>query len=246
MTDKSAPAVFKRVLPLLTPAPEHPDFGHGYLDLLGEQLEGPSGPFQAAWESSLGSTLYDHVQSLTRRVLPTWYRLPHQTRPPAGGRVLDIGCGPGNATAGLGRAVGPSGLAIGVDVSRPMLTRAARTETAENVGFIRADARELPFPDGTFDLVTSIAVLQLIPEPQKVLAEMARVLAPGAWLAVMVPTPRGGLLHQVSKLVGDRSGLVFFDAAEVAEWVHAIGMEAVHTHRIGPVLWISARRPGIR
>lgn len=243
MTDQSEPAVFERVLPLLTPAPEHPDISRGYLDLLGAQGEEPSGPIQSFWESSAGSALYDHAQSLARRVLPMWFGLPTRAQPPAGGRVLDIGCGPGNVTARLGRAVGPTGLAIGVDVSRPMLARAARTATTDNVGFVRADARELPFPDGTFDLVTSFAALQLIPDPHEVLAGMARVLAPGGWIAVMVPTPRGGLLHHVARLVGDRSGLVFFDAAEVAESLQAAGAGAVHTHRSGPVLWITARRP---
>ncbi|MCI2423131.1 methyltransferase domain-containing protein [Saccharopolyspora sp. K220] len=243
MTDQSVPEVFNRVLTLLTHAPEQPDFSHGYLDLLGDQPGEPSGPIQSFWESDLGSNLYDHAQSLARRMFPTWYRLPSPTRPPAGGRVLDIGCGPGNVTAKLGRAIGPAGLAIGVDVSRPMLARAAQTQTAGNVGFVRADARELPFPDGTFDLVTSFAALQLIPEPHKVLAEMTGKLAPGAWLAVMVPTPRDGLLHRTLQLFGDRSGLTFFDPTELAESLHAVGMETVHTHQTGPVLWISARRP---
>ncbi|MGP4020720.1 class I SAM-dependent methyltransferase [Saccharopolyspora sp. 5N708] len=243
MTEQSVPAVFTRILPLLTHAPEQPDFSHGYLDLLGDQPEQPAGPVQSFWESDLGSNLYDHAQSLARRMLPTWYRLPDRTRPPTGGRVLDIGCGPGNITGKLGRAVGPTGLAIGVDVSHPMLSRAARAETAGNVGFIRADARELPFPDGTFDLVTSVAALQLIPEPHAVLAGMARQLAPGGWLAVMVPTPRGGLLHQALTLFGDRSGLTFFDPAELAECLHDTGMKTVHTHQSGPVLWISARQP---
>ncbi|MEV0704333.1 methyltransferase domain-containing protein [Saccharopolyspora sp. NPDC050389] len=242
MTDQSTPEVFERVLPLLSPAPEHPDFSGGYLDLLGGHAAEPSGPIQSFWESGAGSACYDHFQSLTRRALPMWFRLPAPARPPAGGQVLDVGCGPGNVTAQLGRAVGPAGLAIGVDVSRPMLARAARTETADNVGFIRADARGLPFPDGTFDLVTSLAALQLIPEPHEVLADMVRMLAPGGWLSVMVPTPRGGLLHQAAKLVGNRSGLTFFDAAQVAESLRAAGIDVVHTHRAGPVLWISARR----
>ncbi|SDY45755.1 Methyltransferase domain-containing protein [Saccharopolyspora shandongensis] len=242
MTDQTTPAVFERVLPLLSPAPEHPDFDGGYLDLLGGHAAEPSGPIQSFWESGAGSACYDHLQSVTRRALPMWYRLPTQARPPSGGLVLDVGCGPGNVTAQLGRAVGPAGLAIGVDVSRPMLARAARTETADNVGFIRADARDLPFPDGTFDLVTSLAALQLIPEPHEVLGGMARVLAPGGWLAVMVPTPRGGLLHQAAKLTGGRSGLKFFDAVQVADSLRDAGMDVVHTHRAGPVLWISARR----
>ncbi|GLY65292.1 class I SAM-dependent methyltransferase [Amycolatopsis taiwanensis] len=241
MVDESVPAVFERVLPLLAPPPEHPEFRAGYLDLLGAQGEKSSGPIQSLWESGMGSAAYDHLQSFARRVLP-WFQLPASARPPTGGRVLDVGCGPGNVTAQLGRAVGLSGLAIGIDVSPPMLARAARAETSDSVGFIRADARRLPFADATFDLVTSIAALQLIPEPHRVLAGMTRVLAPGGRLAVMVPTPRGGLLNQATKLIGDRSGLSFFDATEVAESLQAAGAATVHTHRTGPTLWITARR----
>ncbi|MGW1681329.1 class I SAM-dependent methyltransferase [Saccharopolyspora sp. NPDC002376] len=242
MTDQSTPQVFTRVLPLLKSAPEEPDFEAGYLDLLGGHPEEPSGPIQSFWESGLGSSCYDHVQSFARRVSPACYRLPTRTRPPLGGRVLDIGCGPGNVTAALGRQVGQTGLAIGLDVSRPMLARAARTETSDNVGFIRADARDLPFPDGTFDLVTSLAALQLIPSPDDVLAAACRALAPGGWLAVMVPTPRDGLLHQAARLIGDRAGLTFFGPDDVAEQLDSCGMRTVHTHRAGPVLWISSQR----
>lgn len=243
MADQSMPAVFERVLPLLAPAPEHPDFSDGYLDLLGRQGEESAGVIQSLWESSAGSAFYDHLQSFMRHLLP-WFQLPASAHPPPGGRVLDVGCGPGNVTAQLGRIVGPSGLAVGIDLSRPMLTRAARTETTDNTGFVRADARRLPFADATFDLATSIAALQLIPEPDRVLADMVRALVPGGRLAVMAPTPRGGLLDQVMKPIGNRSGLSFFDATEVAEWLQAAGAGTVHTHRSGPALWITARRGG--
>ncbi|MER7015081.1 methyltransferase domain-containing protein [Saccharopolyspora sp. NPDC000359] len=239
---RPTPPVFTRVLPLLTSPPEQPDLDRGYLDLLGGRPEAPSGPIQSFWESGLGSGLYDHAQSLARRVIPGWFRLPSRARPPVGGRVLDIGCGPGNFTAALGNRVGPSGLAVGLDVSRPMLARAARTATSDNVGFVRADARELPFPDGTFDLVTSLAALQLIPEPEQVLAAACRALVPGGWLAVMVPTPHDGMLHVVSRLSGNRTGLSFFDPDDLAEQLDSAGMGAVHTHRRGPVLWFSAQR----
>ncbi|GAA0527968.1 methyltransferase [Saccharopolyspora subtropica] len=243
MSDQPPSPAVERVLPLLTARPAKPDVRHGYLDLLGDRPEQPAGPVQSFWESPLGSHLYDPAQALARRVLPSWYRLPTRARPPAGGRVLDVGCGPGNVTAQLGRAVGPAGLAIGVDISRPMLAQAARAQRAANVAFVRADARSLPFPDGTFDLVTSLASLQLVPAPESVLAAMARVLARGAWLAVMVPTPRDGLLHRGTRMFGLRTGMTFFSADELAGTLHAVGMRAVHTHRAGPLLWATARKP---
>ena len=107
---------------------------------------------------------------------------------PPGGIALDVGCGPGSVTASLARAAGPDGLALGVDISEPMLARAVRAEAGPKIGFLRADAQRLPLRDETVDAVVSIAVLQLIPDPAAALAEMARVLRPGGRLAVMVPT----------------------------------------------------------
>ena len=67
-------------------------------------------------------------------------------------------------TASLARAAGPDGLALGVDISEPMLARAVRAEAGPQVGFLRADAQRLPLRDETFDAAVSIAMLQLIPE----------------------------------------------------------------------------------
>ena len=57
----------------------------------------------------------------------------------------------GNVTASLARAAGPGGLALGVDISEPMLSRAVAAQAGPNVGFLRADAQRLPFRDATFD-----------------------------------------------------------------------------------------------
>jgi SAM-dependent methyltransferase len=98
----------------------------------------------------------------------------------------DVGCGPGSVTASLGRAAVPDGLALGVDISESMPARAVRAEARPQIGFLRADAQQLPLRDETVDAVVSIAVLQLVADPAAVLAEMARVLRPHARLAVIV------------------------------------------------------------
>ena len=77
----------------------------------------------------------------------------------------------------------PDGLALGVDISEPMLARAVRAEAGPQVGFLRADAQRLPLRDQTIDAAVSIAVLQLIPDPAATLSEIARVLRPGGRLA---------------------------------------------------------------
>ncbi|WP_211177115.1 class I SAM-dependent methyltransferase [Pseudonocardia acidicola] len=237
----SLPEALVRALPLLRVQPSEPRVERGYLDLSGDEPMPASGSIQAVWESGIGAALYDPLQAFARRLF-TFARLPGSLRLPVGGRALDIGCGPGDITAALGRAAGPHGLALGMDVSVPMLERAVRDKGAANVGFLRADARQLPFRDAGFDLVTCVAVLQLIPEPRSVLAQTASVLAPGGQLALMVPTVRGGLFDRLARLLGTAGELQFFDPDQVAADLHDNGMSTVHTRRHGPALWVVARR----
>ena len=143
---------------------------------------------QAVFASPVGSMLYDNAQALSRRLLTAMQQPTEWLNIPPGGIALDVGCGPGSVTASLGRAAGPDVLALGVDISEPMLARAVRAEAGPQIGFLRADAQRLPLRDETVDAVVSIAVLQLVPDPAAALAEMARVLRPGGRLAVMVPT----------------------------------------------------------
>ena len=161
----------ERALDLLTDPPGEPDASKGYLDLLGSSAaddEGPAkntGPIQAMWASSIGSMLYDNAQALSRRFFAALQHPIEWLNIPQGGVALDVGSGPGSITASLARAAGPDGLALGVDISEPMLARAVRAEAGPQVGFLRADAQRLPLRDETVDAVVSIAVLQLIPDP---------------------------------------------------------------------------------
>ncbi|HYR13152.1 MAG TPA: methyltransferase domain-containing protein, partial [Mycobacterium sp.] len=167
----------QRAVELLADPPSNPDVSKGYLDLLGsiEAADAPknTGPIQAAWASPIGSMLYDRAQVVARR-LTTFLQHPAEWLDiPPGGIALDVGSGPGNVTASLARVAGPDGLALGVDISEPMLARAVRAQAGPQVGFLRADAQRLPFRDETFDAVVSIAMLQLIPNPSAALAEIA-------------------------------------------------------------------------
>jgi ubiquinone/menaquinone biosynthesis C-methylase UbiE len=97
------------------------------------------------------------------------------------GPWLDLSCGPGNLTRRLvenaaGRDV------VGVDLSRHMLHVASRRATGAQL--VRADASALPFADGAFGAVVNLAALDLYPSAGRVVAEAARVLAPGGrWIA---------------------------------------------------------------
>ena len=157
MTDVhiSLPPALRRALDLLADPPADPDVSKGYLDLLGaagdETVPKNTGAIQAVWASPIGSMLYDNAQAISRRLISAWQHPVEWLNIPPDGTALDVGSGPGNVTASLARAAGPGGLALGVDISEPMLARAVRAESGPQVGFIRADAQRLPLRDNTVD-----------------------------------------------------------------------------------------------
>ncbi len=91
--------------------------------------------------------LYDNAQAFARKIVSAWQLPIEWLNIPTGGVALDVGSGPGNVTASLARAAGSDGLALGVDISEPMLARAVDAQAGPNVGFLRADAQQLPFLD---------------------------------------------------------------------------------------------------
>jgi arsenite methyltransferase len=245
MTTELPPAL-SRAMGLLADPPANPDAGAGYLDLL-KDVPKPevapqknTGAIQAAWASGLGSMLYDNAQAFARKIVSAWQLPIDWLNIPAGGVALDVGSGPGNVTASLARAAGGDGLALGVDISEPMLRRAVEAQAGPNVGFLRADAQRLPFRDETFDAATSLAVLQLIPDPPVTLAEIVRVLKPGARLAIMVPTVgRGGeLLRWLPN-----GGVNFFTEDELGDTFEELGLTGVRTKTFGNIQWVRGRKP---
>jgi arsenite methyltransferase len=244
MTDVhiSLPPALRRALDLLADPPADPDVSKGYLDLLDaaedEDVPKNTGAIQAAWASPIGSMLYDNAQALSRRLISAWQHPVEWLDLPPGGTALDVGSGPGNVTASLGHAAGPDGLALGVDISEPMLARAVRSEAGSNVGFIRADAQRLPLRDNTVDAVVSLAVLQLIPNPAAALAEMARVLRPGGRLAVMVPT--AGSTARFWRLLPD-VGAHIFDDDEIGDILEDNGFASVRVKNAGTIQWVRGK-----
>jgi arsenite methyltransferase len=236
----------QRAVELLAEPPSNPDVSKGYLDLLGStpatEADPPknTGPIQAAWASPIGSMLYDRAQIMARRLMTAFQHPTEWLDIPPGGTALDVGSGPGNVTASLARAAGPEGLALGVDISEPMLARAVRAQAGPQVGFLRADAQRLPFRDQTFDAVLSIAMLQLIPKPSAALAEMARVLRPGARMAVMVPTARRA--GALTRLLPD-GGAHFFTEDEIGDTLEDLGLVKVRTNSVGTIQWVRGKRP---
>ena len=236
----------RRALELLADPPTKPDVSKGYLDLLGTKpvqdaaVPKNTGAIQAVWASPVGSMLYDNTQAVVRKLFAALQQPIEWLNVAPGGIALDVGCGPGSVTASLAHAVGPGGLALGVDISEPMLARAVRAEAGPQIGFLRADAQRLPLRDETVDAVVSIAVLQLIPDPTAALAEMARVLRPGGRLAVMVPTA-GRAAGWWRKL--PNGGAHLFDEDELGDVLEDHGFVGVRTKNFGTLQWVRGKRP---
>jgi SAM-dependent methyltransferase len=228
---------------LLSDPPSDPRVSRGYLDLLDGEGDVVSqqnaGAVQRLWASSFGSMFYDNAQGLARRLLEAWQHPIDWLDIPDGGVALDVGCGPGSITASLARAVGADGLALGVDVSEPMLARAVRVQAGSQAGFLRADAQRLPLRDNTVDAVISIAVLQLIPDPAAALGEMARVLKPGGRIALMVPTV--GLASRMWQLPL-KAGVRVFGDDEIADTLEGHGFTSVRAKNFGSIQWVRGKR----
>ncbi len=111
---------------------------------------------------------------------------PHIIAPILRGEmVVDIGCGAGTDLLLAARQVGPSGRAIGFDMTEAMRDRARASAAAAGLAQVevhQADATALPLADASVDVVISNGVLNLVPEKEKAFAEIRRLLRPGGRL----------------------------------------------------------------
>jgi arsenite methyltransferase len=101
--------------------------------------------------------------------------------------VLDLGSGAGADVLISAGRVGPTGRAIGLDMTDEMLELARRNAAdagAENVEFLKGHIEDVPLPDGAVDVVISNCVINLSGDKPRVLREAARVLKPGGRFAV--------------------------------------------------------------
>ena len=148
--------------------------------------------------------------------------------------VLDLGSGGGFDVFIAGRKVGPTGRAIGVDMTSEMLAKARRNiapyqkQTGlDNVEFRLGEIEHLPVADASVDVIISNCVINLSPDKPQVWREIARVLKPGGRVAVsdlalLKPLP-AAVREMVEALVGCIAGAVLVDETE--RMVRAAGLE---------------------
>ena len=158
----------------------------------------------------------------------------------AGETVLDLGSGGGIDVLLSARRVGPTGRAIGVDMTDEMLALARRNAAeagATNVEFRKGTIEALPVADASVDVVISNCVINLASDKHAVFAEIARVLKPGGRVGVsdvvaddlLTPEQRA----ERGSYVGCIAGALSF--REFRTGLQAVGLadvEVVPTHRI--------------
>ncbi len=104
---------------------------------------------------------------------------------PAEGLILEVGCGEGSNLEAL---AAPGRRFVGCDLSGLALRLARQAAPADGSrAYVRGEGESLPFAAGTFTAVMGISLLEHLPQPDRVVAEMIRVLAPGGTLLLISP-----------------------------------------------------------
>jgi len=148
------------------------------------------GPWAVRLIYHYGARFYDQVrgpsQADDQRVLLPLLQgaLAHAKRP----RLLDVATGTGRVPLLVAGQPGFAGSVEAIDLTEAMLERARARQAAAcpqaPIRWRRGEATRLPWPAGSFDLVSCLEALEYFPRPRRALAEMARVLRPGGTLVV--------------------------------------------------------------
>lgn len=187
-----------------------------------------------------GAALYDRLAgplweaTVGRRALAR-VRAEISAQAPADATVLDLGAGTGRSTQLVLGCAQPARV-VAVDASAAMLTRASRRVRDSRVEWVLADARSLPLPDDTFDVVVSLWLLETLPDPVAAIVEALRVLASaGTVIAAFSTTPstpgRHALAHLIEAVM--QRGFAGRFLPEVQRPLHRCTMTCIHRHQYG-------------
>ena len=171
-----------------------------------------------------------------------------------GMRVLDIACGTGEPAISLAAELAGGGDVVGIDISPAPLKIAAERATQRgltNVTFQHADAHHLPFPDNSFDCITSRLGVMFFSDLPRALGEMRRVLKPAGRAILLVWGPMnqpyfqttiGTVLRLLPDAVLPGSGRKMFalgDESVISQALLQAGFSQVQEERVTvPWTWI--------
>ena len=179
--------------------------------------------------------------------------LVHAAALPPGGRLLDIATGTGDIALEALRQV-PGARAVAADFSLPMMQVGQAKPQGDRLRWVGADTFTLPFPDDTFDAVTSGFLLRNVADVVAALAEQRRVVRPGGHVVSLETSPPPDTpwrpliqlhLKRVIPLVGrmvsgsgyaysylPQSSIAFMHPEELAEVFRAAGLRHVRYRRL--------------
>lgn len=130
-----------------------------------------------------------HYDRVAREVIPgLGRRLVEEIGPRPGERVLDVAAGTGNAAVPAARA---GGRVVASDLTPELLDLGRAEHPDLDVSWEVADAEALPWPDASFDVVTSVVGVMFAPHHQVAADELLRVLRPGGRVGLVAWTPQG-------------------------------------------------------
>ena len=142
---------------------------------------------KATWEAGDYAVFATYMEPGAVDLLEAWRVAPGET-------LLDVGCGAGQLAIPAARM----GLrATGVDIASNLVQKARERASADGLDatFHEGDAEDLPFADGSFDIVASIFGAMFAPRPDRVAAELRRVCRPGGRILMGNWTPESFPAH---------------------------------------------------
>ena len=147
-------------------------------------------------------------------------------------RVVEIGCGTGFTTAEIVRRVGEKNVTA-VDLTPEQMVKAIKK--FPNVNFLRGDAENLPFKDGTFDAAISAGSIEYWPNPQKGIDEMVRITRSGGRVVILAPRkPSNFLARKFAESI-----MLFPTTKQCIEWYKNAGLKKIKYVETGPYFFWS-------
>jgi SAM-dependent methyltransferase len=183
-----------------------------------------------------------HEESSRTHFIDVWTRRAMLTRiGPLGEApaVIDIGCSSGYLLEDLRRAM-PGARLIGVDLVAQGLRKAH--QNVPDAELLHADVCELPLEDASMDAVLSANLLEHVPDDQLALAEIARIMRPGARAVIVVPSGPGNYDYYDRFLGHERR----YAGGELARKGRAAGLAVIEDVHLGapiyPAFWAIKQR----
>lgn len=145
-----------------------------------------------------------------------------------GMRVLELGCGSGAYTTFVARAIGKKGKVYALDIQPGMLKQLEgklskpQNKDITNVELVHANAKDLSFESGSFDLVYMIGAFQEMSDKKKVLNEIKRVLKPGGILAISESLPDPDFPLKSTTIRAVKEGGFRVEAVEGSFWNYTV------------------------